>query len=124
LCLKLFESRGCDRLFLLEDTSSKSVAGSIVAIQDTTDKRIFQFSLSGMTLNKNEIIKIEWLLDDQSIICNNNSEICDYTFSTYGNRNIKATVTTADREKYPFETDVVVSEPLNIIRHIKVINNA
>jgi PKD repeat protein len=124
LCLKLFESRGCDRLFLLEDTSSKSVTGSIVAIQDTTDKRIFQFSLSGMTLNKNEIIKIEWLLDDQSIICNNNSEICDYTFSTYGNRNIKATVTTADREKYPFETDVVVSEPLNIIRHIKVINNA
>jgi hypothetical protein len=103
---------------------SRSINGSIVAIQDSVDKRVFQFSLTGITLNKNEIIRIEWLLDEQSIICKDNSEVCDYTFSTYGNRKIKATIEMADREKYTFDTDVVVSEPLTIVKHIKVLNNA
>jgi PKD repeat protein len=124
LCLKVFESRGCNRLFLLEDKNNKSVEWSITAIQDATDKKLFRFSLSWVTLNENSIVNIEWLLDNQNIICKWNSEICDYSFSTYGRRNLKATVKMASNESYTFETEVVVNEPLSIIRHIKVVNDA
>lgn len=63
ICLKLFETNGCDRIFILEDKNSRLVDGSILALQDTTDKRTFRFSLSGVTINPNEILSIEWLLD-------------------------------------------------------------
>ena len=124
LCLKLFETTWCDRLFLLEDKNDKSVEWSILSIQDTTDRNLFQFSLSGVTVKANEIVDIEWLLDGQNIICRGWSEICNYRFSTYGKKNIKATVKIASGEKYTFEIGVVVNEPLSIIRRIKVLNDA
>lgn len=124
LCLKIFDGTGCDRLFLLEAKDNKSVEWSIEAIQDENDKKTFRFSLSWVTLNQNGIVNIEWLLDNQSIICRGNSETCNHTFTSYGRKNLKATIEMANWEKYSFETDVVSNEPLTIVKSIKVLNDA
>lgn len=124
LCLKIFDGTGCDRLFLLEAKDSKSVNGSIEAIQDENDKKTFRFSLSWITLNQNGIVNIEWLLDNQSIICRGSSETCNHTFTSYGRKNLKATIEMANGEKYSFETEITSNEPLTIVKSIKVFNDA
>jgi hypothetical protein len=122
ICFKIFETDGCDRIFVLENRNSKTVEGTIMSLQDTTNKNTYRFSLSGMTLNPNEIIDIEWLLDKQNVICGSSDEVCIYNFPTYGRKMIQAIVTTTNEEKYTFETEVIVNEPLSIVRRLKVLD--
>jgi hypothetical protein len=75
-----------------------------------------------VNINPNQILDIEWLLDDKSVMCTRGQEKCNYTFSMYGRNNIKATITIASGEKYTFQTVVDVIEPLNLVRHIKIYN--
>ena len=77
-----------------------------------------------MSLNPNEISDTEWLLDNQNIICTKGAEKCDYRFSTYGKHTVSVSIALASGQKYTFETDIDVTEPLKIIRHVKVTNNA
>ncbi len=123
ICFKIFDTNGCDRIFVLEDTDTKSVEWSIVAVQDPLESRLFHLSLTGITINMNEIVNIEWILGDQNIICTRWSETCDYTFGWYGKAMISASVETANGAKYIFEKELNVSEPLKIVRHIKVTNS-
>ncbi|GAB0174806.1 MAG: hypothetical protein HHAS10_06850 [Candidatus Altimarinota bacterium] len=122
ICFKIFLQSGCDRIFILKDDDSKTIKGSIHAEQDALDSRLFQFSLSGISINPNQILNIEWLLDEKSVMCLNSEEKCNFTFITYGRKNIKATITIASGEKYTFRTEVDVIEPLNLVRHIKIFN--
>jgi hypothetical protein len=121
ICLKVFGD-GCDRIFVIENKKTKRVEGSIETIQDTTNKSTYRFSLSGVTINPNEITEIEWLLDKQNVICSRSDDICVHTFSNYGRKNIQATLLLANKEKYTFETDININEPLSIVRKIKVMN--
>lgn len=120
ICLKVFEKNGCDRVFILEDKNNLSIEGSINALQDPIENRLFHLSLSGISLNPNEILNIEWLLNNQSIICTQWSERCDYTFPSYGKVTINVTIEMANGKKYVFEKDLNITEPLKIVRHIKV----
>jgi hypothetical protein len=118
--LKVFSRDRFDRIFVVVDNDKKIIDGGIEYIQDRTDNRLFQFSLSGITLNPNEITDIEWLLDNQTVMCTRGEENCNYSFTNFGRKNIKATVTVASGKKYTFNTEVTVNEPLNLVRHIKV----
>ncbi len=122
ICFKIFDKSGCDRIFILEDKSVTPVEGSIVANQDIVENRLFHLSLTGVSLNPNEIVNIEWLLNNQIVICSQGVEQCDYTFSSYGKGTVSVTVKMANWKKYTFEKELVVTEPLRIIRHIKVTN--
>jgi hypothetical protein len=122
ICLRVYENTTCDRIFLLEDTDDNMEAGTIEITQDTTDSNTYQFSLSGLTLNPNEIVNIEWVLDNQNVMCRDAEEICNYTFTNYGPKNIKATIQAANGKKYVLEKEVIVNEPITLVRHIKVYN--
>lgn len=122
ICLRIFENTGCDRIFLLKDTTDKTIDGTIVSTQDSADANTYTFSFSGLSLNINEIINIEWVLDNQNIICNNDDEICQYTFTSYGTKEIRATIETANGDKHIFTSEVIITEPLSIVRHVKVMN--
>jgi hypothetical protein len=118
--LKVFGKDRFDRIFVIVDSDKKIIDGGIEFIQDRTDNRLFQFSLTGITINPNEITDIEWLLDNQSVMCTRGEEDCNYTFTNFGRKSIKATVTVASGKKYIFNTEVNVNEPLNLVRHVKV----
>jgi PKD domain len=122
ICFKIFLQWWCDRMFILKDDDSKAIKWSISIEQDSLDSRLFQFSLSGISINPNQILNIEWLLDDKSVMCAQWEEKCNFTFSTYWRKNIKATITIASGEKFSFRTEVDVIEPLNLVRHIKIFN--
>lgn len=122
VCLRVYENTSCDRVFLLENTNENIADGTIESIEDPSLANAFHFSLSGITLNANQIIDIEWILDNQNIICQDNDEVCDYTFSNYWQKNIRATITTANGKKYSFEKEITVNEPIALVRHVKVFN--
>lgn len=122
ICFKIYEQNWCDRMFVLKDDDSKTVKWTIQVEQDAIDSKIFQFSLSWITINPNQILDIEWLLDEKSVMCERGEEKCNYTFNNYGRKKIKATITIASGEKFTFETFVDVIEPLNLVRHIKIFN--
>jgi PKD repeat protein len=124
ICLKVFQKDGCDRVLVLQDTESRDVKWSISSIQDRTDGRVFQFSLSGMTINPNEIVSIEWLLDNQTVICNRGDEVCNYTFSQFWKSDIAVIISLASGKRHTFNTTVTVNQPINLIRHVKVYNEA
>lgn len=123
VCLRVYENTSCDRIFLLENTDENIADGSIESIEDPAIANAFHFSLTGITLNANEILEIEWVLDNQNIICQDDDEVCDYTFTNYGTKNIRATITTANGKKYTFEKDITVNEPIALVRHVKVLNS-
>lgn len=113
-----------DRIFVLQSTEKKAIWGTLTLIQDPVDPLSFQFQISDLTINPNLILKIEWSLDDGSLICRHNTELCEYTFSTYGKRKIKAIVFLASGENFTLEKDVSVDEPLLLTRHALVTDDA
>ena len=69
ICLKVYVTNVCDRVFVLEDKDSKRVEGSITSQQDSLDYRIFHFSFTGTNLNQNEVTEIAWRLDNEALMC-------------------------------------------------------
>lgn len=95
-----------------------------MATMDTLEDRLYHLSLSGVSINPNEISDTEWLLDNQNIICTRGSESCDYRFTSYGKHTVSIALTLANGQKYNFTTTIDVTEPLKIVRHVKVTNSA
>ena len=63
---------------------------------------------------------MEWLINKQSVICENSPEICEYTFPDYGKNSITIHIKVASGQNYTFEKELSITEPLKIERHIKV----
>jgi hypothetical protein len=120
IALDVFDQPWYDRIFVMQDKDAKDLAGAIQVIQDRTDSRLFQFALTGITINPNQIIDIEWLLDGKSVICREADIVCSHAFTSYGRKNVKATLQVANGDKYTYESEVTVNEPINLVRHIKV----
>ena len=116
------ENSGLDRIFILEDKDNRSIEWSIQSIQDPIEWKKYIFSLTGVSINQNEIINIEWLLNKQIIICARKSDICEYTFSDYRKNNISVQIELANGQKYLFEKEITIIEPIQIERHVKVFN--
>lgn len=122
ICLKVYTTNACDRIFVLEDKDSKKVEGSIASQQDSLDYRIFHFSFTGTNLNQNEVTEIEWRLDNEILMCKAGEYTCSYMFVSPGTKKINLNIQTAAGDTFNLETEVSVKEPLAIIRHAKITN--
>lgn len=91
-----------------------------MALQDQNDSQSFYFSLTGVTIDPNEVIRTDWIVNGQDAICKNEPKNCKYTFSDYGRKKIKATLITASEGEYTYETEILVNEPITVVKHIKV----
>lgn len=122
VCLKLYGS-GCDRIFVLEDSNIKDLEGTIISKQDTVNPLQFYFAFTGVNIPENQITNIEWLVNDNTIICRKGESTCTYTFTNYRINKIKLIFEVATGERKEIETEVNVREPLTLERHVQVIDN-
>lgn len=126
ICLRLL-SNGCDRTFILIDNDSKKVQWSITSIQDEIDPLLFHLSLSGTSIDQNQITNVQWLLMNdlwgKTVICSKWSGYdCEYRASGYGSQNIQVVIETADGQQYTLDSLIQIQEPLKLMSNMKVID--
>jgi hypothetical protein len=114
------ESSNIDRFFIIENDSSADGGGIIEASPDIANSLLYTLSLTGITINQNSIIGIEWSTNDGSIICKGSSDVCNYNFGNYGKRTIYAKVELANKESFTVEKDISIDEPIQLARHVYV----
>lgn len=125
VCLRLL-TMNCDHLFVLEDTDAGNVDGSISSIQDNVDPLLYHLSISGSSIDANQITNVEWLVyndkGSQTVICTGWGDTCDYRFTSYGIQSIRAVMILANMKKIPLEGEVSVREPLKLKKNMKVMD--
>jgi hypothetical protein len=123
LCLRLM-SDICDRYYIIADNDTTVTTGTILIDQDTTQILHTRFTLSGTSINENEIIGVDWIADDGTRLCQGLSirDTCDYTWTTYGTKSITATIRLADRSSRVLTSSIVLSEPLVLARHARILD--
>jgi len=114
------ESKWVDRIFIIEDTSYTAGGGSIELVPDAANPTVYSMTLTGITIDQNSIIGIEWSLSDGSVICKWFSDVCNYNFGNYGKRTVYAKVQLANKETITLEKDVSIDEPILLARHVQV----
>lgn len=123
ICFKIFDTKSdCDRFFLIMDTDTNSKEWSIIFEQDSTNTLGVIMSLTWITINKNEIVAIEWLSEENTRMCQWINESCRHIFSRYGLKNVTATVLLANGKKYPIEWSYTLNEPLLLAKHVLVLD--
>ena len=123
VCLSIFDN-SCDRLFILTDTdiSASAIEGSILFNQDPTNSLDVTMTLSGVNISNNEIVNIDWIDGGGSRLCQWTSEKCSYIFTSYGSKNIIATITLANKKTYTIQWMITLNKPLLIMQHAKVLD--
>lgn len=117
--LKVFWER-YDRLFIIQKQETISTEGKIIYAQNVNNALNYSFKLDGTKNIESNITKVNWIVDDGSIICKDGSEVCEYTFWSYGKRQVRAVITLADGTDLTLSVDVLVEEPLVLARHVTV----
>jgi len=115
LSLKLFWA-DIDRIFIIQNKDTSLSSGNIDIVFDTLNP-LWVKATVGNIGNESSVTKIEWSLDDGSVICKWASTACEYAFGAYGKRKIIATVIYADGQKIKIEKDVIIDEPILLSRH-------
>jgi PKD repeat protein len=112
-----------DRIFLIQKLGLTSGNERIDAQQSTVNNLDFVLTLTGMTVDANSILSIEWTANDGVIICRKAREVCHFNFWSYGNSKIWAKIYLADKSIREVTREINVEEPLNLIRHVIVTNS-
>lgn len=109
-----------DRIFILEKRGLKEIEWTIESIMDPKNPLAYTFSLSGLTIDENMIVWIEWSTEDGTVICQGSSESCTYNFWTYGKRGLQARIRMANNEYFTLSTEVNIDEPILLAKHVHV----
>ncbi len=109
-----------DRVFVVEAEQRSNTQGTIEISPSEINPLEYTFALKNTSLDTTNVVSIEWVLDDGSLICKNQAEICTHTFSSYGERSIRARITLSDKTTYSLETTFSIDEPILLARHFTI----
>ncbi len=59
----------CDRYFIVVDSDTKVIEGSIIFDQDSTNSLGIAMTLTGLSISDNEITSIDWVSSDGAHMC-------------------------------------------------------
>ncbi len=116
ISLKLFWT-SIDRIFVIQNNNSEKSKWNIIITQDPINPLSIRAEIQWLDKSLNTITKIEWWLDDGSIICKWSSSLCEYTFWSYWKRIITATLVYGDGQEININQDISIDEPILISRH-------
>lgn len=101
------------------------ISGTIEVIQDPTRNQEYTFKLTNLDIPEDEIIDVNWTLNNTLRICTNNaSSECTHTFNTFGNFLVQANIRLADNRTLNISRNLNISEPLRIERRVRVLDRA
>ncbi len=119
ISLKLFWS-SIDRIFVIQNSNSEKTTWTINITTDPINPLAIRAEIQWLDKAINSITKIEWWLDDGSIICKWSSTVCEYSFWTYWKRTLTATLIYGDGQSVSINQDISIDEPIRISRHVVV----
>jgi len=119
ISLKLFGS-SIDRIFVIQNNNSEKTQWNITITQDPVNPLSIRAEVQWIDKILNTITKIEWWLNDGSIICKESSTTCEYSFGSYWKRTLTATLVYADGQRVSINQDINIDEPILISRHVVV----
>lgn len=120
ICFKLFNI-SCDRYFIIvDDDTIHDIEWSIQFEQDSANLLGMTMTLSGLNISSNEIVDIDWIQDEWTRLCRWPGITCKYLFASFGEKNIKATITLANKKTYKIQGTVILNTPLSITRHAQI----
>ena len=109
------------RIFPIQkDAKKKGVLWDIEVIQSNIQPLEYTFTLTGVTTELSQIIKIDWLIKDATVICTNKKQTCTYTFWEYWRNEIRAIIHIADGSEISLKKEISVVEPLRLLEHARV----
>jgi PKD repeat protein len=109
-----------ERVFVIQKKQSKIGNPIINIIPLPSDSQNITFALTWLTIDYNSILKIDWVVNNGTVICPNGRDTCNYKFNEYGNIKIKAIITTIDKTSHTIENEFIINKPLRLIRHAQV----
>lgn len=119
ICLKVFGNI-CDRIFIVKDTETNTIRGTIAFDQSIVNPRTVHMTLSGLSLDPKEIINIDWMNDSQTRMCRGEWLSCEYTFTSFGKNKVTATIELSNKKKYEISWEITIDEPLTLAKHGKI----
>lgn len=124
VCLQVIRQNGCDRVFVIGASRDQENIGKIVWDVDPGNSLLYHFRIDKLTLDENEITRVEWILDNRSIMCNENETTCSYLFDSYGKKQVQTKITLASGEAYPIDYELIIEEPIKLARKLRVYDEA
>lgn len=109
------------RTFVIQDGINANSDGTITMTQNTANPQEYIFKLENLTENPDEILSIDWRLNNSMSICGEQKgNSCAYTFTSFGQISIEATINTLGNRTKKVSNIFQIEAPLSLERHIKV----
>lgn len=111
------------RVFIAKNTDAQNGDGVITVTKNPTNTQEYIFTLTGITSNPDDILSLDWKLNNSIAICQNSrTDSCSYTFTAYGRFNIEATVNLIGNQTKKVTHTFTVETPLTLERSVRVLN--
>lgn len=111
------------RVLMLQKTQSKIWDATIDISPSASDPLDITFSLTGLTIDTNSILGIDWIINNWTVICPNGKDICNYMFNEYGDISIKAVLSLTDKSTHTIKNEFTLNTPLRLVRRALVKND-
>lgn len=115
---------GYDRVFVIHDRGNTGNDGELLVEKSGTHPQEYTLTLTGIAQSENEILNIQWRLNDSEVICPNNRQSlsCVYRFRGYGEWNIRANLDTVSGENILISKAFTIKPALEVERHLRVLD--
>ena len=121
ICLRIIQTNGCDRIFLISDTNTEKVHWEITATQNPVNALVYEFELKDTDINVDEIQWYKWITNEWNIICEwNTTGKCEYALPKYGKYSITLEIILANNEIIRIKKDGNVQAPVKLMRPLRI----
>lgn len=110
-----------DRAFLIKDDEPNNWWGTIEYTRSEDDQQQYTFTASGLSVDQNKIMSIDWILNNDTKICRDSTRMfCTYRFWAYGQYKIRAEIKMVDGTNITITQEVSIDAPIQLERRVRV----
>lgn len=112
------------RIFVIQDKNNSGTEGEILLERSSINPQEYTLSLSGVVQNEDDIVSVQWTLNNHSRICGQEKRSiqCTHKFLNYGEWSISAEVTLVDGTIVPLQKILTLKAPLELARHVHILD--
>lgn len=113
-----------ERILLIQKLQSKIGNAKIETIPSSSDPLEYMLSIEDLNIDEATILKVDWIMNNWNVICQNGKKVCNFRFSQYGETKLKAIVYLTDKTTHEIQKEFTINSPARIAKHAKVFNEA
>lgn len=115
-----------DRIFVIQQKHNHGSEGSILLEQNPANPQEYTITLTGVTQNEDDILSIQWKLNDNTPICStsNRATKCIHAFRNYGDWSIQADVKLIGGKSATLTQELSIKAPLELGQRLRVVDRS